>query len=252
MAVDEGRPARDEALELELQLLWQTSQPELERRLATIESALANWATTRADPAEMRACQRQAHQLAGSLGMLGFKRATDLARKLNELLQAPAEALDVDFMASLLADLRTEMALGPASAAEINEGLSAPELAGSARVLLAEDDATIATAVRVSLGLDNIDVIWAHNGAEAIEMAGQQDLDLILLDLDLPVLDGLEVCRRLGIDPHLSKLPIVLMTGYSGITTSDPVTSSFVTAYLAKPFRVTDLRNLVRSLLVGG
>jgi DNA-binding response OmpR family regulator len=119
--------------------------------------------------------------------------------------------------------------------------------------LLAEDDDTIAAAVRISLGLDGLELLWARDGVEAVRLAREHDLALALLDLDLPLLDGLEVCRRLRADPRLASIPIVLMSGQS-----DPrrvqgdSLSPCITDYLAKPFSVADLRSRVRGLLAGG
>jgi DNA-binding response OmpR family regulator len=118
-------------------------------------------------------------------------------------------------------------------------------------VLLAEDDETVATAVAVALRLDGIELLWARDGAEAIELASADVPDLVLLDLDLPDLDGLEVCRRLRSDPRLATLPIVLLTAHVDAHRTRPG-DPCVTAHLAKPFRVADLRQQVRALLAGG
>jgi two-component system phosphate regulon response regulator PhoB len=94
---------------------------------------------------------------------------------------------------------------------------------------------------------------------QALALAWEREVHLVLLDLDLPHLDGLEVCRRLRADPRLATIPIMLMTGQGTpgraaghpLTPGDLITSG-VTDYLAKPFKVADLRRRARSLLTSG
>ena len=130
---------------------------------------------------------------------------------------------------------------------------SSSELPRPARVLLAEVDDTISAAVRISLQLDGLELLWARDGAEAVRVACEQEFDLVLVDLDLPVLTGLEVCRRLRDCPHLAAVPILLLSArYDPRRLPVGSLSTSVNGYLAKPFRVAELRRRVRTLLANG
>src|SRR5262249_12438813 len=149
-----------------------------------------------------QAAQRAAHRLAGSLGVLGFEGAGEVALRLDRVFryqQRPGEAgLATELLAALHHDLERQLAPMPA-------GPSAPARQAPprpSRVLLADDDNTIAAAVRVSLQLDGVELLHAHDGAEAVRLAREQDPDLLLLDLEMPFLDGFEVCRTLRADPR--------------------------------------------------
>jgi CheY-like chemotaxis protein len=251
-------PEGNDPLEFGLQHLWEGAQPEIERRLRVIESCVVAWRGGSVTNDIWMAAQREAHRLAGSLGVFGFDQATDLVRRLINLLGTapnPGTAPDsgrANQAADALSALRRELAQGGTLAVA---PLHAPEPARPtqpARVLLAEDDETIAAAVRASLRLDGLELVWARDGAEAVHLAAEHEPDLVLLDLDLPLLDGLEVCRRLRADPRLATIPIMLITGHSdpGRGPTDP-RAPCVTDYLAKPFKVADLRRHVRALLAG-
>src|SRR5215510_5369159 len=79
----------------------------------------------------------------------------------------------------------------------------------SARVLVVEDDESIADVLRRSLRAEGHDVRSAGDGVEALTAADQFSPDLVILDLGLPRLDGMEVCRRLRAE---SDVPILMLT----------------------------------------
>ena len=153
----------------------------------------------------------------------------------------------------LLVAIRQEIAAPPPQSGDDGHISDAAGPDPPARVLLAEDDVTVAAAVREALRLDGLGLVWARDGPDAVRLAREYDVGLVLLDFDLPVFDGLEVCRQVREDPRMATIPIVLMTGgtHHGFASSqDP--PPCITAYLAKPFKVADLRSRVRTLLAGG
>jgi CheY-like chemotaxis protein len=247
-------PQGPDRLEAELEQLRRTVQPELARRLLIIESGIDAAQEGGLDPERVRAAQREAHRLVGSLGVLGFADATVLARRLYWVLGSPPEPVpgpvQAQRAAQLLDALRRQLVPDAPSMAgsRPQSGGRAPSRVG--RVLLIEDDETVATAVRVALHLDGLELVWARDGAEAFELTRADVPDLVLLDLDLPQLDGLEICRRLRADPRLATLPIVLLTAYIDSSRTGPG-DPCITARLAKPFRVADLREQVHALLAG-
>jgi DNA-binding response OmpR family regulator len=80
----------------------------------------------------------------------------------------------------------------------------------------------------------------AHDGPQALEMAANEKPDLILLDVLMPDMDGMEVCRKLKADSATRAIPVIFVTGQSG---SDEVLTGFEAGavdYVAKPFRIPE------------
>lgn len=117
------------------------------------------------------------------------------------------------------------------------------------RVLSVEDDEDIQELIRHNLQREGYDVISASDGEEGLNMAKSDSPRLILLDLMMPGLDGLEVCRRLKSDPVSMEIPIIMLTAKS--EDSDIITGLELGAddYLTKPFSPKVLIARIRSLL---
>jgi CheY-like chemotaxis protein len=115
-------------------------------------------------------------------------------------------------------------------------------------VLVVDDDERnrrLATDVLGAAGFGTLD---AADGAQAIELAVSRLPDVILMDLRLPDLDGVEVTRRLRSDPRTADIPVVALSAMPLDPDDDwPVEAGFV-AYLVKPFDIDVLPEQVRSL----
>lgn len=135
------------------------------------------------------------------------------------------------------------------AAQTVDEGPRAPRLPTRARILVADDDRAILTVLETILANDGYQVICATDGAEALALAQRESFDLILLDMQMPERDGLDVARALRGDPRSAAVPIVMLTGRSG---EDDIQAAFaegVTDYITKPFAVAQVRARVRSWL---
>ena len=118
--------------------------------------------------------------------------------------------------------------------------------AAARRILVVDDDPMVATTVQRVLRPEGYEVDVALGGAQALEQAHAKRPDLVVLDLMMPGVDGLEVCRQLRAD---GDLPILMLTARSG--TADRVKGLDTGAddYLVKPFAYAELLARVRALL---
>ncbi len=116
----------------------------------------------------------------------------------------------------------------------------------SPRVLVVEDDAKIAHLVAKNLGAHGMECRVAEDGIRGLEVFRQEGADLVVLDLMLPGMDGLELCRRIRAE---SRVPILMLTARRG--ESEVVLGLEIGAddYMTKPFGVRELVARARALL---
>jgi diguanylate cyclase (GGDEF)-like protein len=117
------------------------------------------------------------------------------------------------------------------------------------RVLVVDDDVDVARFIEVNLRLEGFDVTVAHDGQEALEVIADELPDLALLDVMMPRIDGVELCRRLRSDPLTASLPVIMLTAKS--LSADKVVGLTAGAddYIIKPFDTLELIARVRSTL---
>jgi two-component system, OmpR family, phosphate regulon response regulator PhoB len=116
-------------------------------------------------------------------------------------------------------------------------------------ILVVDDEPPILELVRYTLEDEQIRVLEAADGLQALEAALAARPDLILLDVQMPGLDGLEVCRRLRADASLAGTRIVMLTAAGQDADRARGLAAGADEYLTKPFSPLALFTLVRSLL---
>ena len=79
-------------------------------------------------------------------------------------------------------------------------------------VLIVEDSPPQALKTKLTLENSGCEVQWADTGLGGLELANQKSFDLIVLDIELPDINGFEVCKRLKADPELADIPVIMMT----------------------------------------
>ena len=119
-------------------------------------------------------------------------------------------------------------------------------MAGSPRVLVVEDDGDIADVLRRALGMEGYDVRLAPDGECALTEASDFEPDAVVLDLGLPKMDGVEVCRRLR---EGGDVPILMLTARDAVDSRVEGLDSGADDYLVKPFERTELLARLRALL---
>jgi two-component system, OmpR family, phosphate regulon response regulator PhoB len=121
-------------------------------------------------------------------------------------------------------------------------------------ILLVEDDSDIRHLVSYKLTKGGFDVIEAADGPAALQAADQHPPDLVLLDVRMPRMSGLEVCRELRGRPGTAAVPIIMLTARSRPEDVEQAYAAGATDYVVKPFSPRELQQRVESTLakVGG
>ena len=114
------------------------------------------------------------------------------------------------------------------------------------KILVVDDDALLVKGIRFNLKSEGYDVITGSNGQEAVEMAQKEQPDLIVLDVMMPVMDGLTACSKIR---EFSDVPIILLT--AKVEDMDKLIGFDHGAddYLTKPFNILELKARIRALL---
>ena len=116
-------------------------------------------------------------------------------------------------------------------------------------ILVVDDEAPIVDLVRFTLEDSDVRVVEASDGAEALVLARRIKPDLVLLDVHMPRLDGLEVCRQLRREPAFARTPIIMLTAAGQQADRASGMSAGADEYLTKPFSPLALLAIVEALL---
>jgi CheY-like chemotaxis protein len=117
-------------------------------------------------------------------------------------------------------------------------------------ILLAEDVEINIMSIGDYLESKGYHMVYAMNGREAIDRAREHSPDLILMDVQMPVMDGLEAIRQLRADPRFATVPIIALTAMAMPGDRDRCLGAGATGYVSKPISVKDLAELIRKLLI--
>ena len=116
-------------------------------------------------------------------------------------------------------------------------------------ILVVEDQLDNRLILRDCLGNAGYELLEAENGAEAIAMVAQRRPDLILMDIQLPIMDGYEATRRLKTDPATKSIPIIVVTSYALSGDEAKARDAGCDAYVSKPYSPRQLLAKVREFL---
>jgi DNA-binding response OmpR family regulator len=121
-----------------------------------------------------------------------------------------------------------------------------------ALILVVDDDVDVAKTIELDLTQGGYQVVIANNGYEALQSAQLERPDLVLLDIAMPEMDGIEVCRRLRASPVTASIPILFLTVSKDIKTKIDGFNAGADDYLVKPFDLQELNLRVKALLRRG
>ncbi len=117
------------------------------------------------------------------------------------------------------------------------------------KILLVDDTDTILLFLKTLLAGQKFDFLTAKNGAEAVEKARRERPDLVLLDIFMPVMDGIEACRVMKGDPELKGIPVIIVTARSEAENVERCLDAGCDDYVFKPVRKLELLDKINRLL---
>ena len=119
----------------------------------------------------------------------------------------------------------------------------------SKKILLVDDSATVLMMERMILAAERFEIVTASNGREGQAKAKSEQPDLILMDIVMPQLNGLEACKALREDPATRHIPIILVTTRGEAASMEQGYENGCNDYVTKPVNSAELLSKVRSLL---
>jgi CheY-like chemotaxis protein len=119
----------------------------------------------------------------------------------------------------------------------------------SRRILVVDDDPRLLHVVSMYLSIEGYDVDTAPNGEEGLQHLEAQRPDLVILDVMMPGIDGLEACRRIKSNPETRQIPVVLFTALSRTDDVESGRAAGANRFINKPFSLIGLGAVIRSFL---
>ena len=121
---------------------------------------------------------------------------------------------------------------------------------GSKKVLIAEDSSVIQNLTKKILEIQNYQIFSAKNGVQVLEMIEKEKFDIILMDINMPKMDGMECARQIRAlgGAEKSQIPIVAITGNAMNYSMDDFKQAGINEYLQKPLNFDNLVDTVKNL----
>lgn len=121
-----------------------------------------------------------------------------------------------------------------------------------ASILLIDDTASVLTALEYCLKSVGYEVLVAGDGRTGLRLAAERPVDLIMLDLEMPLMNGVTVCRTLKADPLLCRIPVLMMTGQATQEARRQALAAGAIVVMSKPFDLAVLEATVARCVAGG
>jgi len=120
---------------------------------------------------------------------------------------------------------------------------------GHKKILIVDDSKVTRSMAMYALRIDGFELFEAESSREALELMNRYPFDMIITDLRMPEVDGVELVRQLRRMPPYREVPVIMVSGFSGSDTRQLAFDAGVSSFLNKPFKPQQLQDLVRSVL---
>src|SRR5215510_2070775 len=120
------------------------------------------------------------------------------------------------------------------------------------RILIAEDFEENRVALKLILKHTGFDVIESQDGQQAIEAVRREKPDLVLMDITLPVIDGLQATREIRNDEKFERLPIIIISAHDDDEVRRQADEAGASGYISKPVEIEELKKLIEGCLTVG
>ncbi len=117
------------------------------------------------------------------------------------------------------------------------------------KILLADDEEDVRDIVKMFLEGEGYDVVTAYDGLEALSMIDSEHPDLVLLDVMMPVMSGIEVARRLRANHGTSQIPVIMLSAAAQTDSIKQCIAAGAKDYIVKPFQPAKLEEIIRRVL---
>ena len=117
------------------------------------------------------------------------------------------------------------------------------------KILIVDDEADLISTVQYRLKFAECDVVTASNGQEGLEKAAAEKPDLILLDTNMPVMNGHEMLERLRADPEMKDIPVIMLTARCEPQDIAAASAWGISDYVTKPFDFAQLMDKIHAAL---
>lgn len=228
---------------------WATTRPQCLDRLTSLKQAIIAVQNGWLRPSQQQQAQLAAHQLAGTLGVFGLTHAMQIVRQieawLNQRCPSQPEAVG---MATLFSTLQQELQ-STLSIQSLPLPNPSRQVVPSARVMIVDDDQAWLQTLPQLLVPWGFDVTTLADPRQFWTMLPAIDPDLLVLDVNLPQINGFELCQRLRSHPHWQRLPILFLSGMSDPNIQNYAFTIGADDYLCKPIGGTDLANRILNRL---
>lgn len=118
------------------------------------------------------------------------------------------------------------------------------------KVLIVEDDEINIKLATELLKVNGYDVLQARNGLDGIKIAKEAKPDIILMDIEMPKLDGLEAMKQLKADPETQQIKIIAVTARAMVGDEAKIRAAGADDYVSKPYRYSDLISAIKKYCV--
>jgi CheY-like chemotaxis protein len=168
----------------------------------------------------------------------------EIERRARQVASARGSSIEV-----MCAHEGAEVVLEPSDAPAALLMTDATSRSGGSRILVVDDDPDLRLLARKALEKDGHSIREAANGQHGLQKIAEWNPQLLVLDLVMPEMDGLEVLRRLRANPATVKLPVLVLTAHGDEATTRAGFDVGATDYLTKPFSMPQLAARVRACL---